>query len=275
MTNFDTQGQYYRKYEDVLHLQIVSGGRNHLENTVRTDVGNDLRIDLTRISFVFQNQPMNSDLFPKAGELFVAMDRFNTLGSVPPGLDLLNVTKLSLSLSSIPPEDEMLFAGLRSLLRQTSNIDSLEFSGPLFVQIYEKPIVQISLTIIDSVDPLKLHYLTIPVIGVHHVKTLLKTFRALLRIKFDLRGLWTEYGEIVKYLRTLTRDYSIHEDESSMFVEMCRHSQTTNIANESNGINRRETRRLSPNRNQRTSSFPRWEIDSVAERTENTSMDWN
>ena len=176
----------------------MSDGRKHSENTVRTD-----------------------HLFPNVSELSVAMDRFNTLGSVPPGLDLSNVTKLSLSLSSILPENEMMFASLKSLLRQTPNIDSLEFSGSLFVQMDKKPVVQIRLAVIDYVDPLKLHYLTIPVVSVHNVKELLGQFRDLLSIKFDLRGLWTEYGEIVTYLRTLTEDYSIKEDDSSMFVERC------------------------------------------------------
>ena len=247
-TNFDTQGQYYTKYEDVLHLQVVSCGLDH---------------------------SINSPVYPNVSELSVAMDRFNSLGSIPPGLDLSEVTKLSLSLSLILPEDEMMFAGLKSLFRQTPNIHTLEFSGRLFVQIDKEPVVQICLAVIDYVDPSKLRHLTIPVIGVHDVRKLLKLFRDLSIVKFDLRGLWTEYGEIVKYLRILTKDYSIKEDDSAMFVEMCRHSETTNVVNESNGIDHREARSLSPNRNRRTSFFSRWKTDSLAERTENKYMDWN
>ena len=249
MTNFDTQGQYYTKYEDVLRLQLVSCGLDH---------------------------SINSPVYPNVSELSVAMDRFNSLGSVPAGLDLSNVTKLSLSLSSILPEDEMMFAGLKSLFRQTPNIHTLEFSGRLFVQIDKKPVVQICLGVIDYVDPSKLRYLTLPVIGFHDVRKLLQQFRDLSSVKFDLRGLWTEYGEIVKYLRTLTEDYSIKEDDSSMFVEVCRRPEMTNVGNESNGINHREARSLFSNRNRRTTDFSRWETDSLAERTlENTSMDRN
>ena len=249
MTNFDTQGRYYTKYEDVLHLQVVSCGLDH---------------------------SINSPVYPNVSELSVAMDRFNSLGSVPAGLDLSNVTKLSLSLSSILPEDEMMFAGLKSLFRQTPNIHTLEFSGRLFVQIDKKPVVQICLAVIDYVDPSKLRYLTLPVIGFHEVRKLLQQFRDLSSVKFDLRGLWTEYGEIVKYLRTLTEDYSIKEDDSSMFVEVCRRPEMTNVENESNGINHREARSLFSNRNRRTTDFSRCETDSLAERTlENTSMDRN
>ena len=51
VTNFTRQGEYYTKYEDVLRLQFVSREQNHFENTVSNDDKNDIKIDLTRISF--------------------------------------------------------------------------------------------------------------------------------------------------------------------------------------------------------------------------------
>jgi hypothetical protein len=75
-----------------------------------------------------------------------------------------------------------------------------EFCGPLFVKTNDKMAAQICSLVVDYVDPSKLRYLTIPVTSVHDVEKLLKQFRELFRIRFDLNlhGLRTECGEIVK-----------------------------------------------------------------------------
>jgi hypothetical protein len=98
--------------------------------------------------------------------------------------------------------------------------------------------------VVDCLDPSRLRHLTIPVIHVSYVIKLIKRFRDLVRIKIDIRVTRIEYEEIVKYLRTLKRDYSIEDDDSSLPITMSRRSETTNEVNGSNGVVHLDIHRL-------------------------------
>ena len=228
VTNFDTQDQSYTSYEDVLRLQIVSCRPNHSDNTVSNV--NDLEPSAPSDTNLFsvQNQPVDSDLFPNETDLFIAFDRRNSFEPVPTDVNLLNARKLSLSLSCMCPANKVILNGLRSLLRKTPNIHSLEFCERLTRDMDQRLIEQIGLLVVRYVDPSKLRHLTIPVVDLTHVEQLLNGFEDLLSIKFDIHGTQMDYDVIVKHLRTSTSDYSIEQDDSSFFIKVYRRLKTTN-----------------------------------------------
>ena len=210
VTNFARQGEYYTKYEDVLRF----------ENTVSTD--DSIVMELIRILLSLQNQPITNPLFPNVNDLSMALDRWYSLGSVPPGLDLSNVLKLSLSLSWLCPDDTVILDGLKSLLRQTPNIQSLGFAGRLIRDIDQRLAENIRRVVVAYVNPSKLRHLQIPICCIDDITMLLKHFTDLLSIKFDKRGIRVEYNVLVKYLKKLPSGYLIDEDSSPMFIKIDR-----------------------------------------------------
>ena len=222
VTNFARQSQYYTKHEDVLRLQLTFCGTHHFEDTVSSV--NDFFLSLPSDEYLLSlpNQSIVNHLFPNVATLSILCDRWNSSDSVPVGLNLLNVTKLSLVLSYTCPANKVILDDLKSLLRQTPNIHSLEFSERFIRHMDQHLIGQICLVVVRCVDPLKLRHLTIPVSGVNHVQQLLSGFGDLLSLKFDIRGTRAEFDEIVKHLLRLTSDYSIEQDDSSSIVKMNR-----------------------------------------------------
>jgi hypothetical protein len=161
-------------------------------------------------------------LFPNVSDLSLALDRWYSFGSVPPGLDLSNVLKLSLSLSFVCPDDKVIFTGLKSLFRQTPNMHSLEFSGRLIRDIDQLLAENIRLAVVGYVNPSNLRHLQVPICDTDDITILLKQFRDLRSIKFDRRGIRVEFRELAKYLRKLPTDYSIDEDSFPMFIKIDR-----------------------------------------------------
>ena len=228
VTNFSRQDQLYTKHEDVLRLQLVSCGPNQAENTVNTDD---------------ENHQTNNNLFPNVTELSVVLNDWNSIGFVPSGLDLLNVTHLSLTLPSIDADEEAILAILKYLLRQTPNLNSLKLIET-FIGCIDPAVEQICKTVVRDVNPSKLRHLTISVIDVGHVQQLIEAFRDLLSIQFDLLRESFNYGEIVKFLRTLRNDYSIEEDESLSFINKGRRRETIHVLSRSRRIHHLFTRCL-------------------------------
>jgi hypothetical protein len=161
---------------------------------------------------------------PSRTELFVAFSRWDSPKSVATGLDLLSVRKLSLSLSYVCPPDERLLASLNSLLKQTPNIHSLQFSGALADRANPPLVGNVCRAIVRYVDPLKLRHLQVPVSSIDDVQMLVGPFKDLLTIKFDLRGRSVTSGQIVEHLKTLTNEYSIamYMHGSSLSITMSR-----------------------------------------------------
>ena len=150
------------------------------------------------------------------------MDHWKSFESVPVGLDLSNVTKLSLSLSSRSLPDEMIETALKSLLRQTPNIQSLEFSGRFSLGMVSLCGLDIWDIIAEHVDPSKLRHMAIPVSSVLDVLDFLRRFRDLASIELNTRCTRRHYDEMVELLRRSITDYSIEIDDSSLSITMFR-----------------------------------------------------
>ena len=161
------------------------------------------------------------------------MDHWNSFESVPAGLDLSNVTKLSLSLSYRSLRDEVIRTALKSLLRQTPNLQSLEFSARLSLNMQPMWGYGIYDMIAEHVDPSKLRHLTIPADNAISVHDFLRRFSGLASIKLNTRCTRTKCDQLVKNLREVITDYSIEQDYSSLSIEMYRRAETTNVGNKS------------------------------------------
>jgi hypothetical protein len=160
---------------------------------------------------------MNIGVFLNVADLSIAFDRWNS--SVPLGINLLNVRKLSVSLSQVNPPDRRVLASLKTLLRQTPNIQSLELSG-IFIG-HENPAFfkGCCRAVVLYADPSKLRHLRMPVFDIDDVRMLLSSFRDVVNIKFDLRGRAGISEQTVTYLKTLTKEYSCVTNGASMFIK--------------------------------------------------------
>ena len=147
-----------------------------------------------------QNQSMNNGLFPNVVDLSVAFDRWNS--AVPIGILLINVKKLSVSLSQVNPPDRRVLDSLKTLLRQTPNIQSFELSG-IFLG-YENPAFfkGVCRAVVRYADPSKLRHLRLPVFDIDDVRMLLGSFRDVLNFKFDLRGRAGISEQTITHLKT-------------------------------------------------------------------------